>query len=312
MRDSFVETLYNMAKKDTTIKVVTGDLGFGVLKPFYDDLPDCFINAGIAEQNMTSFAAGMAMEGLRPVTYSIGNFPTLRCLEQIRNDICYPDVDVKIVCVGGGYTYGVLGVSHHATEDIGVMRTLPNITILSPCDKNEAISCTKYMMSIKGPCYLRLGRNGSEKCTQDKYSSCNPTINKIIDGTDCCIFCTGEIVGEALKAAKELKDKSGLSVAVYSCPLIKPFPKTLFLSIVKEKAFNIIYTLEEHNVINGLGSVVDDCFSTYNKKPTVVKMGICDSYCSAVGSQSFLRKKAGIDSVSIAKRIAESILLFDR
>ncbi|MCI6216638.1 MAG: transketolase [Mollicutes bacterium] len=303
MRSAFVDTLFCLAKKDKKIKIVTGDLGFGVLKPFYDDLSECFINAGIAEQNMTSFAAGMAIEGLKPVTYSIGNFPTLRCLEQIRNDICYPNANVKIVCVGGGYTYGVLGVSHHATEDIGVMRSLPNIIILSPCDKNEAISCTKYMMHVNRPCYLRLGRNGSANFTDDSILNLPPTINKIIDGKDAAIFCTGEIISEAIKASCNLRQEHGISIAVFSCPILKPFPSKLFLEIISQNHFNTIMTLEEHNVINGLGTIVNDCFCFSTNKPKIIKLGIDDLLSSAVGNQQYLRQINSIDSAAIINEV---------
>ena len=134
MRDTFVKTLMHIAQKDKNVILITGDLGFGVLKPFWEKFPDQFINAGIAEQDMTGFAAGMALSGKTVFTYSIGNFPTLRCIEQIRNDCAYHNANVKIVCVGGGFTYGSLGMSHHATEDIAVMRALPNVTVMAPGD----------------------------------------------------------------------------------------------------------------------------------------------------------------------------------
>ena len=142
MRDTFVRTLIALAKEDPNIELMTGDLGFGVLKPFWEQLPDQFVNAGIAEQNMTSAAAGMALEGKTVFTYSIGNFPTLRCLEQIRNDCAYHHANVKIVCVGGGFVYGSLGMSHQATEDIAVMRALPDVAVLCPGDLVEAEEAT--------------------------------------------------------------------------------------------------------------------------------------------------------------------------
>ena len=147
MRDTFVKTLMEIAQKDKNVILITGDLGFGVLKPFWEKFPDQFINAGIAEQDMTGLAAGMALTGKTVFTYSIGNFPTLRCLEQIRNDCAYHNANVKIVCVGGGFTYGSLGMSHHATEDIAVMRALPGVTVMAPGDLTEAQVCTKAAYS---------------------------------------------------------------------------------------------------------------------------------------------------------------------
>ena len=153
MRDTFVRTLVEIAKKDKNIELVTGDLGFGVLKPYWEQCPDQFTNAGIAEQNMTAVAAGMALEGKTVFTYSIGNFPTLRCLEQIRNDCAYHDANVKIVCVGGGFVYGSLGMSHHATEDIAVMRSLPNVVVMAPGDLVEAEEATKAIAAYQGTCW---------------------------------------------------------------------------------------------------------------------------------------------------------------
>ncbi len=157
MRDTFVRTLIALAKEDPNIELMTGDLGFGVLKPFWEQLPDQFVNAGIAVQNMTSAAAGMALEGKTVFTYSIGNFPTLRCLEQIRNDCAYHHANVKIVCVGGGFVYGSLGMSHQATEDIAVMRALPDVAVLCPGDLVEAEEATRAIARYPGTCYLRLG-----------------------------------------------------------------------------------------------------------------------------------------------------------
>ena len=153
----------DIAEKDKNVVLITGDLGFGVLKPFWEKFPDQFINAGIAEQDMTGFAAGMALCGKTVFTYSIGNFPTLRCIEQIRNDCAYHNANVKIVCVGGGFTYGPLGMSHHATEDIAVMRAMPDVTVFAPGDAAEAAACTKAMYETPGTCYLRLGRGGEPK-----------------------------------------------------------------------------------------------------------------------------------------------------
>ena len=170
MRDTFVKTLIDIAKKDKNVHLITGDLGFGVLKPFWEQLPDQFTNAGIAEQNMTSFAAGLALQGKTVFTYSIGNFPTLRALEQIRNDCAYHNANVKIVCVGGGFVYGPLGMSHHATEDLSIMRALPDVTVLAPGDLVEAEYATRAIYETEGTCYLRLGRGG-EKQIHDKIDN---------------------------------------------------------------------------------------------------------------------------------------------
>ena len=205
MRDTFVKTLIEEAKKDKNIELVTGDLGFGVLKPYFEQLPNQFTNAGIAEQNMTGVAAGMALCGKTVFTYSIGNFPTLRCIEQIRNDCAYPHANVKIVCVGGGFVYGSLGMSHQATEDIAMLRALPEVTVVCPGDLVEAAEATKAIAHTPGTVYLRLGRGG-EKRVHDKID--NFQIGKAIkireEKADCnnkvALFSTGAILDEVTEA----------------------------------------------------------------------------------------------------------------
>ncbi len=160
MRTAFIETLFELAKEDKRVTLVVGDLGFGVVTRFMQELPGQFVNAGVAEQNMTGMAAGMAMSGKIVFTYSIANFPVLRPLEQIRNDVCYHNANVKIVSVGGGLGYGSLGPSHHATEDLAIMRVLPNMIVLAPNDPIETRLAVKAVADHKGPCYLRLGRAG--------------------------------------------------------------------------------------------------------------------------------------------------------
>ena len=201
MRDGFIRTVLELAKNDKNVELVTGDLGFGVLKPFWEAVPDQFINAGIAEQNMTSLAAGMALEGKTVFTYSIGNFPTLRCLEQIRNDCAYHNANVNVVCVGGGFVYGALGMSHHATEDLAVMRSLPDVVVFAPADKVEAAAVAKAAAEHPGTCYIRLGRGG-EKVVRETIE--NFTIGKAIpvqEGSPVAIFSTGDIYGEVAAAA---------------------------------------------------------------------------------------------------------------
>ena len=161
MRNAFIQTLLECAKRNPDVELITGDLGFGVLKPFWEALPDQFLDVGIAEQNMTSIAAGIALEGKTVFTYSIGNFSTLRCIEQIRNDCAYHNANVKIVCVGGGFVYGSLGMSHHATEDLAIMRAIPNIHVFAPADAAEASAVARAVIDIPGTCYIRLGRGGT-------------------------------------------------------------------------------------------------------------------------------------------------------
>ncbi len=160
MRTAFIKELFELAKQDERIVLIVGDLGFGVVNPFMEQLPRQFLNAGVAEQNMTGMAAGMALSGKIALTYSIANFPTLRCLEQVRNDVCYHNANVKIVSVGGGFTYGAMGATHHALEDLAVMRAMPGLVVVAPGDPVEARAATRAVIAYHGPCYLRLGKAG--------------------------------------------------------------------------------------------------------------------------------------------------------
>ena len=304
MRDTFVRTLIALAKENPNIELITGDLGFGVLKPFWERLPDQFINAGIAEQNMTSAAAGMALEGKTVFTYSIGNFPTLRCLEQIRNDCAYHGANVKIVCVGGGFVYGSLGMSHHATEDIAVMRALPGVAVLCPGDLVEAEEATKAIAKYPGTCYLRLGRGG-EKRIHDHID--NFEIGKAIkihDGEKIAIFSTGAIFEEVADAEAILAEHD-IYPAVYTFPTVKPIDRAVIARCAAD--FDMIVTVEEHNIVGGFGSAVAEILAELPERARLLRIGIHDTYSSIVGSQKYLRSQFGLDSGGIATQVLEAI-----
>lgn len=301
MRDTFVKTLIELAKSDKNIELITGDLGFGVLKPFWEQCPDQFTNAGIAEQNMTTVAAGMALTGKTVFTYSIGNFPTLRCLEQIRNDCAYHEANVKIVCIGGGFVYGSLGMSHQATEDLAILRSLPNVVVMAPADLVEAEECTKALAKYKGTAYLRLGRGG-EKRIHEKIE--NFEIGKAIkvkEGKKLAIFSTGAIFDEVIKAYGILKE-DGYEPAVYTFPTVKPIDEKLINSVANE--YELIVTCEEHNVVGGFGSAVAEIMAEMRKrKATLLRVGIDDEYSAYVGNQRYLRQQYGIDCEGIVSKI---------
>ncbi len=304
MRDTFVKTLISLAKEDKNIELITGDLGFGVLKPYFEALPDQFTNAGIAEQNMTSVAAGMALEGKTVFTYSIGNFPTLRCLEQIRNDCAYHQANVKIVCVGGGFVYGSLGMSHHATEDIAIMRALPGVAVFAPGDLTEAEEITKAIASYPGTCYLRLGRGG-EKRIHQKID--NFQIGKAIpvkEGSRVAIFSTGAIF-EEIETACEVLNAAGIPPTVYTFPTVKPLDKDTVIRTAE--THQLIVTCEEHNVVGGFGSAVAEVMAEAPAKARLLRIGMSDEYCTKVGSQKYLRTQYGMDGPAIAARILEKL-----
>lgn len=294
----------DIAEKDKNVVLITGDLGFGVLKPFWEKFPDQFINAGIAEQDMTGFAAGMALCGKTVFTYSIGNFPTLRCIEQIRNDCAYHNANVKIVCVGGGFTYGPLGMSHHATEDIAVMRAMPDVTVFAPGDAAEAAACTKAMYETPGTCYLRLGRGGEPKIHENAVDF---TVGKAIEirqGKRVALFSTGAVYEEVAGAAKMLEN-AGITPAVYTFPSVKPIDKALIKKCAAE--FELITTVEEHNIVGGFGSAVAEVMATVPCKARLALIGLEDKYSSTVGSQKYLMEIYGMSAEKIFERISEEI-----
>ena len=305
MRNAFIHSILECAKNDPNVELITGDLGFGVLKPFWEACPNQFLDVGIAEQNMTSIAAGMALEGKTVFTYSIGNFPTLRCLEQIRNDCAYHGANVKIVCVGGGFVYGSLGMSHHATEDIAVMRSLPDVQVFAPADAMEAEAVAKAVTETDGTCYIRLGRGGEPMVRESIEDFRIGKALPVCSGSRVAIFSTGDIYEEVAIAVSLLK-ATGISPTVYTFPTVKPLDN----DTVARCAANheLIVTCEEHNVTGGFGSAVAEVMASCGGSTRLLRIGIPDTYCCEVGDQHHLRKFYQLDGESIARRIRETLV----
>lgn len=301
MRDTFVRTLTALARQDKQIELVTGDLGFGVLKPFWEQCPDQFTNAGVAEQNMTALAAGMALEGKNVFTYSIGNFSTLRCLEQIRNDCAYHKANVKVVCVGGGFVYGNLGMSHQATEDLACMRALPGVVVMAPGDKLEAEACTKALAAYQGTAYLRLARGGEATVHEQLPEFSIGKALKVWDGDRVAIFSTGAILDE-VRIAYSLLTEKGCRPAVYTFPTVKPIDRALIEEVSRD--FELIVTCEEHQASAGFGSAVAEVMAEMcGRRARLLRVALPDEYSSLVGSQKYLRAQYGIDGQTVAARI---------
>ena len=304
MRDAFIRELTRQASEDKNLVLITGDLGFGVLTDFAEKFPDQYVNAGIAEQNMTAMACGMAMEGIRAFTYSIANFTTLRCLEQIRNDVCYHDADVTVVSVGAGFSYGQLGVSHFATEDLAIMRVLPNMTVIVPSDPWEAEELTRQMVDIKSPKYLRIDK-GMAGLPADAPSVKIGKARRVRNGADCTVFCIGAILSEAMLAA-EILAKDNISLRIISINTLKPFDQTEVITAAVETGG--IITLEEHSIIGGLGGAVAEACLEAGANPGFFKrLGLNDTYPTVVGDQEYLRKEYGLDSTASEKTFRDAL-----
>lgn len=295
MRDAFIARLTELARKNPRVHLITGDLGFGVLDNFARELPRQFLNAGVAEQNMTGVATGLALEGRVVFTYSIGNFPTLRCLEQIRNDAAYHDADVKVVCIGGGFSYGALGMSHHATEDLAILRALP-ITVVAPGCDWEAAEATEALAMTPGTCYLRLDRSSSGKTNRQGETFRVGQARVIRDGSDLTLVATGGILAEALAAAESLS-REGIEARILSVHTIKPIDVAAILRASDETG--ALITIEEHTVHGGLGSAVAEVCLDHGRSPRFRRIGLRAGFSAVVGSQEYLRGRYDMDAASI-------------
>jgi len=302
MREAFVRALSELAAEDERIMLVNGDLGFGVLTDFIERFPQHYVNAGVAEQNMTAVACGMALTGARAYTYSIGNFPTLRCLEQLRNDVCYHRSDVTVVAVGGGFSYGQLGVSHFATEDLAAMRSLPGMTVVAPSDPWQAYELTRQLYARGGPAYLRIDKGTAGLPEGDVELG---KVRQVRDGDDAVIFSTGGILGEALSAADALGTE-GISVRVIDVHTIKPLDVDGICAAIRDCGH--VITLEEHVVSGGLGSAVAEvCAEARLPLKSFRPLGLGDVFPDIVGDQSFLRARYGLDACSIAAVLRQEV-----
>jgi len=303
LRNTFISKLLDQAEKDQSIFLVVGDLGYGVVETFENRFPERFLNAGIAEQNMIGLSAGLAKSGYKVFVYSIANFPTFRCLEQIRNDVCYGELDVTIVSVGAGFSYGVLGYSHFALEDIAIMRPLPGMQILSPSDPIEVELAVEYAVNNLGPKYLRLGKNGEKTINKSKVQSLGfPT--RIHDGAEHCVLVTGGIAVEALTAVQRFKKQFLIEVAVFSVPLITPSS----LANINLREFSKIFTVEEHVGNGGFGSFVAE-YVTDQKLPIELnRIFVFSDSIRMIGDQTFLRQVSRIDSDSIYEALINNII----
>ena len=303
MRAAFFRALMDVASTDHRITLIVGDLGFGVVEPFAKQFPAQFLNAGVAEQNLTGVAAGMALMGRVVFTYSIANFPTLRCLEQIRNDVCYHRANVKIVALGGGFAYGALGVTHHATEDLAVMRSLPEMTVVAPGDPIEAEFATRAIIAQPGPCYLRLGRSGEPVLHP---SGVNFELGRAIqlrDGNDLTIVSTGGMLSTALDTAAQL-DVRGISSRVLSMHTLKPLDEDAIAAAACETG--AILTLEEHSRIGGLGGAVAEVLAEMEgRRVPFRRIGLPPGFAPLAGSQEYLRAAHGLGAESVVQSVLD-------
>lgn len=287
MRNAFIDELVTLAHTHKNVVLVVGDIGYSVVERFADTFPDRFLNAGVAEQNMTSLAAGMASEGYHVFTYSIANFPTYRCAEQIRNDVDYHSLPVTVVAVGGGLAYGSLGYSHHAIQDYALMRSMPNMLIAAPGDPMEVRACLRYLVNNPQPSYLRLGKAGEPNFHKEVPNVTPGEWLKVADGASQLLLSTGATLELAMSLRSESQRHLGCSV--YSMPLWGMKYKSLQLSQVSACAG--VTTLEDHLEDGGFGSwMLESLMSRHDLLNRLNVKALDPIVCGAVASQRELNK----------------------
>ena len=297
MRTAFIEELVRLAEQDERIWLVCGDLGYSVLEAFGDRFPKRYLNAGVAEQNMTGVAAGLALMGKTVFTYSIANFPVMRCLEQIRNDVCYHNLNVKIVAVGGGLAYGSHGYTHHGVEDLAVMSAMPNLTIAAPADPIEARAITGLFAATPGPGYLRLGKAGEPVLhTADTKVEFGKAI-QVTDGSDLTMISIGGMLGTVMKAGEELR-RHGIHPRILSMPFLVPLDTAAILDATEETG--AILTVEEHGP-GGLGAAVAETLAVRGRAVAFRPLRLAKSPIKVSGSQQELRAAQGLSIEGIVQ-----------
>lgn len=291
MRNTVISKLSELAANDESIFLITGDLGYGVLDTFQEQHPTQFLNAGVTEQSMLSLAGGLASNGKTVFVYSIANFPTIRALEQIRNDICAMNNSVIVISVGAGYAYGPQGYTHHALEDIAAMRIMPNMSVCIPCDALEATQIVELLVKKKKPSYLRIGKNGEKQLLPVTTNTQWGYVNEITSGSDGTFLFCGNIGTIAIEAAKILQ-ANGQNIAVASNPFINELDKEYLLSAAKKGP---IVVIEEHVKSGGLGSAILEFFSENNMSAKVGIIGATRENLGLIGTQDYLREKNGLN-----------------
>jgi len=300
MRFVFVNKLINYSKKNKNVYLITSDLGYRAFEDFKKLFPERFINVGVAENNMVGVAAGLALSGKKVFVYSILPFLVFRSLEQIRNNICHNNLDVTLVGAGGGFSYGPQGISHNTSEDISIIRSLPNINVFNPGSRLETELLMKIIYKSKSPSFIRLG-----KCPDKDFYNKNVKLKNghglvVSAGKDMTIFTSGNILENVFKAVEKVKDK-GFNIKLISLPIMKPINNKFVLANFDSKK---ILSIEESSLIGGLSSILPSIYFKKPKKNIQFKsIALRDIVHKSIGSQKYLRNKNMLSSEKIYKFI---------
>jgi len=303
MRDHFARTMHEVGHKVKDVFIVVADISpAGSMAPFRADFPDRFINVGVAEQSMIGLCAGLALRGCRPFAYTIATFSIYRPFEQVRDDVCYHDLPVTIVGIGGGIAYSTLGGTHHAQEDVAVMSALPNMTVMAPCDPAETALATWAAVERNGPVYLRLGKAGEPDLTSnapDPYVF--GKVRRIRQGKDICILSYGPITKMAFDAAEIIERESGASVAIVSVHTLKPLDREGIARVLQQ--FSTVVVVEEHSPRGGLGGQVKEVAWESAARCRLTTLSLQDEFIHAFGSHAYLLGMHGLSVEAITKAV---------
>jgi transketolase len=306
MRNAFADELTRLGDEDPRVVMLSGDIGNRLFDKFRARHASRFFNCGVAEANMMGVAAGLAMNGLRPIAYSITPFVTTRCLEQIRTDVCYHEVPVTIVAVGAGLSYAGLGPTHHACEDLAFLRSLPNMVVICPGDAFEVRAALRASLRQEGPVYIRIGKKGEPVVHGEPIEDFE--IGKaitIIDGCDVCLLSTGNMLGEVIAAARGLEGK-GISVRVVSFHTVKPLDEACLREAFDR--FALVAALEEHSRIGGFSSAVAEWLVDEGIAPRkFMRFGTPDAFFKQSGEQEFAREMLGLSAHRIVEEIVHEL-----
>lgn len=300
MRTAFVNTVCEIMRKDTNVVFLTADMGYSVFEAMQEEFSDRFINTGVTEQSTISVAAGLALSGHTVFVYAQAPFITMRCYEQIRLDVCYNNLDIKIIGSATGFSSNQLGVSHFALEDVGIMKMLPNMKVFTPGDPHESVWATNSAYKTPGPAYIRLTKAGSTVVHKDPIKLDIGKGIKIIDGTDALLLVSGSLLPMAEQIVKVLQDAK-IYCGLYSFPIVKPIDLGMLKRIAKDTQY--IFTLEEHFVSGGFGSAIVDLFAQSDLRPSIYKFGVPDKFTAVTGSIDYLLEQNGLSQKIISKKI---------
>ncbi len=304
MRNAFADEVTQLAAKDPRIVLLSGDIGNRLFDRLRAQSPRQFINCGVAEANMMGVAAGMALSGLRPITYTITPFTTTRCLEQIRVDVAYHEAPVIIVGTGSGLSYASLGPTHHSLEDFAILRAIPNIRILAPWDATSLRRVLRDALLDVTPTYIRIGKKGEKDIVPAERVAGLGRLTWLVAGDRVAIVAVGTVAIEALRAAEQLRD-SGISTAVSLAHTVKPLPEDDLRSLFA--SHRIVVTVEEHAVAAGFGESVVSLAHRSGYSGRVIPLGVPDGFLGKAGSQGYARRLTGIDASAIVDVIRTAV-----